>query len=61
MRFAKLEKVLITAFWLVMFDYELVDKDGQPTTQIPRENMNAFSAHKPDPKVYFKYKLRDTK
>lgn len=37
MRFAKLEQVLITAFWLAMFDYEIVDKDGQPMTEIPRE------------------------
>lgn len=61
MRFAKLEQVLITAFWLSMFDYELVNKDGQPMTNIPRENINAFSAHKPDQKVYFKYKLREAK
>ncbi|TLD18829.1 Cytochrome P450 [Venturia nashicola] len=28
MRFAKLEQVLITAFWLAMFEYQIVDKNG---------------------------------
>lgn len=58
MRFAKLEQVLITAIWLAMFEYEIVDKNGQPTMEIPRENMNGFSAQPPDRNVYFKYKLR---
>jgi hypothetical protein len=60
MRFAKLEQVLITVFWVAMFNYELVDSEGHPTAKIPESNMNGFSAHKPEPKVYFKYKLRDT-
>jgi sterol 14-demethylase len=58
MRFAKLENNIITAFWLAMFDYELVDGKGNLTRQLPNVNINAFTAHKPNPKVYFKYKVR---
>jgi hypothetical protein len=61
MRFAKLEQVLITVFWMAMFDYELVGSEGRTIAKIPKSDMNGFSAHKPEPKVYFKYKLRDAK
>ena len=56
-----MEQVLITVFWMATFDYELVDKEGRPTAKIPKSDQNGFSAHKPEPKIYFKYKLRDAK
>lgn len=55
MRFAKLEIILITAFWLAMFEYELVDEDGNPTDEIPQVNINGFTAHKPANTKYLKY------
>lgn len=58
MRFAKLERVLMTAFWLAMFEYEPMDRNGQPTTEILRKNVNGVSAKKPERDVYLKYKLR---
>ena len=59
MRFAKLENNLITAFWLAMFDYELVDKAGNPTSEIPLININDVTAHKPSNTKYLKYWRRD--
>lgn len=55
MRFAKLETNLITAFWLAMFEYELVDADGNPTEEIPQVNINGVTAHKPSNTKYLKY------
>jgi hypothetical protein len=55
MRFAKLENNLITAFWLAMFEYELVDETGNPTSEIPIVNINDFTAHKPSNTKYLKY------
>jgi hypothetical protein len=58
MRFAKLENNIITAFWLAMFDYELVDARGNPTTEIPREDINGFTAQKPKTPIHLKYTVR---
>jgi hypothetical protein len=58
MRFAKLENNIITAFFLAMFDYELVNAKGEPLTEIPREDMNGFTADKPKNPVHLKYTLR---
>jgi hypothetical protein len=58
MRFAKLENNIITAFWLAMFDYEIVDSDGKPTSEIPREDVNGFTAQRPKTPVYLKYVMR---
>lgn len=55
MRFAKLENNLITALWLAMFEYELVDEAGNPTDEIPQVNIDGFTAHKPSNTKYLKY------
>lgn len=55
MRFAKLENNLITALWLAMFEYELVDQAGNPTDELPLVNINELTAHKPSNTKYLKY------
>ncbi|KAK5120820.1 hypothetical protein LTR85_005887 [Meristemomyces frigidus] len=58
MRFAKLENNLIVAFFLAYFDeIKLSDAKGNETTRIPPTNRNRHSAHKPDEKIYLKYKV----
>ncbi|TLD37158.1 cytochrome P450 [Venturia nashicola] len=55
MRFAKLENVLITAFWVAMFEFELVDRDGKPTEELPQVDINGFTANKPANTKYLRY------
>jgi sterol 14-demethylase len=59
MRFAKLEQNIIVAFFILMFDYDLSDWKGNIVSTPTPINLNAFSAMKPDPKVYLRYKVRD--
>jgi hypothetical protein len=59
MRFAKLENNIIAVFWLAMFDYEVVDANGNPTTEIPRENINGFTAQKPRAAIHLKFTVRE--
>jgi hypothetical protein len=58
MRFAKLEVTIATAFWLAMFDYEVVDASGQPTTKIPITDLNDWILQLPKDRVYLKYRRR---
>ncbi|KAH9996992.1 cytochrome P450 6A1 [Xylariaceae sp. FL0662B] len=59
MRFAKLEMALITAYFVAMFDFELSDADGNPTTEAPPPvSRNQHSAKKPAKPVYFRYRPR---
>ena len=59
MKFAKLEQNIIVSFFLLMFDYELCDIKGNPVSTPTPIDLNAFSASKPEPRVYLKYRLRD--
>lgn len=58
MRFAKLEQNIIVAFFIMMFDYDLCDQKGNIVSTPTPIDLNAFSASKPDPKVYLRYKVR---
>ncbi|KAI5458580.1 cytochrome P450 6A1 [Mariannaea sp. PMI_226] len=59
MRFAKLEQYLIVAFFTTVFDYIACDAKGNPITTPTPIDLNAFSARRPEPRVYLKYKLRE--
>ncbi|KAF2456488.1 cytochrome P450 6A1 [Lineolata rhizophorae] len=59
MRFAQLEVRIVTAFFLAMFDFELVDENGNLTSRLPKIDRNGTSAGKPDEPVFLKYKVRD--
>jgi sterol 14-demethylase len=56
---AKLQVTIVTAFWLAMFQYELVDKFGKSTHHLPAINLNLYGAEKPKEKIYLKYKLNN--
>ncbi|KAF7560199.1 hypothetical protein G7046_g3949 [Stylonectria norvegica] len=58
MRFAKLEQYLIVAFFTTMFDYTACDINGNPITTPTPIDLNAFSARRPEPRVYLKYKVK---
>ena len=61
MRFAKLENNLIVAFFLGYFDdIKLADAAGRETSRIPPTNRNRYTAHKPDEKIFLKYKASTT-
>ncbi|KAH8901220.1 cytochrome P450 6A1 [Thozetella sp. PMI_491] len=59
MRFAKLEQYLIVAFFTTVFDYFACDAKGNPITTPTPIDLNAFSARRPEPRVYLRYKLRE--
>ena len=52
---AKLQVTIVTAFWLAMFKYELVDKFGESAGRLPDINLNLYGAEKPKEKIYLKY------
>lgn len=54
MRFAKLEQNVITAFFLAMYDFELVDGSGKPKEELPKVEFNSQTAVKPKEKVFLK-------
>ncbi|KAJ4292413.1 hypothetical protein N0V90_009075 [Kalmusia sp. IMI 367209] len=58
-RFAKLEQYLIVAFFTTVFDYVACDISGNPITTPTPIDLNAFSARRPEPRVYLKYKLKE--
>lgn len=58
MRFAKLEMGIIGALFVAMFDYELVDVDGNKVDKPPVTNRNNHSASKPDVPVRLRYTVR---
>ncbi|KAK3202400.1 hypothetical protein GRF29_161g1074532 [Pseudopithomyces chartarum] len=57
-RFAKLEQYLIVAFFTTMFDYVACDKEGNAITTPTPIDLNAFSARRPEPRVYLRYGLK---
>ena len=57
MRFAKLEMNLIVAFFLAYFDdIQLCDDNGNPTSKLPAVDRNRHTAHKPNERVFLKYR-----
>jgi len=54
MRLAKLETTLLTAMWITLFEYELVDEFGKRTSKLPID-MNAAMAHEPSNTRYLRY------
>jgi len=57
MRFAKLEMNVILAFFVAYFDDLVVSNaNGKQTSYIPPANKNNHTAHKPDEKIYIRYK-----
>ncbi|KAF1972061.1 cytochrome P450 6A1 [Bimuria novae-zelandiae CBS 107.79] len=58
-RFAKLEQYLIVALFTTVFDYVACDSKGNPITTPTPIDLNAFSARRPEPRVYLKYKLKE--
>ena len=59
MRFAKLEQNIIAAFFLAMFDFELLDEHGTVMEAPPEIDKNSWQASKPRQKVFLRYSLRD--
>lgn len=60
MRFAKLENNIIVAFFMAYFDQvELCDEVGNHKDKVPKVNFNNHTAHKPDEKVYLKYRASE--
>jgi cytochrome P450 len=59
MRFAKLEAIIIAAYFVAMFEYELSDKDGKRLTKPPPPvNRNQNQVQKPAVPIYIRYKER---
>jgi sterol 14-demethylase len=60
MRVAKLEITLIMAYFMAQFEWELADKHGNPSREMPpMPDRNEHSAQKPKVPVYLRYRLRD--
>jgi sterol 14-demethylase len=59
MRLAKLEITLIVAYFAAMFDFELCDREGNATAEMPKlPHRNEHSAQKSKVPVYLRYKPR---
>ncbi|KAI1495631.1 cytochrome P450 6A1 [Biscogniauxia marginata] len=59
MRFARLEMALIAAYFVVLFDFELSDRYGNPSAEAPEPvSRNFHSAKKPPHPIYLRYKTR---
>ena len=59
MRFAKLEMGIIGALFVAMFDYELVDLQGNKVTETPGTNRKNYSATKPIQPMRLRYTVRE--
>lgn len=60
MRFAKLENNIIVAFFTSYFDdVQLCDEVGNLVNKVPRVNFNNHTAHKPDEKIFLKYRASE--
>lgn len=60
MRFAKLEQNIIVAFFVTQFEYELCDRQGNAVRTPTPIDLNGFSACKPEPSAYVRYRQRGT-
>lgn len=59
MRLAKLEITLMVAYFITTFDFELSDKDGNPSPGKPQlPNRNEHTVVKSKVPVYLRYKPR---
>lgn len=59
MRLAKLEITLIVAYFMARFDFELSDKQGNPSKEMPQlPGRNEHTAKKSKVPVYLRYKPR---
>lgn len=58
LQFAKLEMSIIGAAFTAMFDYSLVDPNGNPIKEVPVVDRNRHAAHKPVKPLRLKYQLR---
>jgi hypothetical protein len=59
MRFAKLEMALILAYFFAIFDFELSDREGNPSIQVPTIDRNQIQAQKPSRQQFLRYKRRE--
>jgi len=58
-RFANLEAIIIAAYFVVMFEYELSDKNGKQLAETPPPvNRNQNQVQKPAKPIYIRYKER---
>lgn len=58
MKFAKLENNVIISHFVAMFEFELVDKEGKKTVEIPRTDFNAHTTVKPKERPTLRYRVR---
>jgi hypothetical protein len=59
MRFAKLEAIIIAAYFVAMFEYEISDKDGRQLAEPPPPtNRSQDQVQKPAKPIYIWYKER---
>lgn len=60
MRFAKLEQNVITAYFLTMFDFDLLDgKTGKVLDRTPDADTNSYQASMPKEQLKLRLKVRD--
>ena len=59
MRFAKLEQNIIAAFFVALFDFELLDHNLQVLAAPPPVNYNNWTAAGPEKKVHLRFKVRE--
>lgn len=59
MRFAKLEMMIIGAIFVAMFDFEVLDAQGNTLKDAPLPNRQKFTAHKPAYRLNIKYTVRE--
>jgi sterol 14-demethylase len=54
-----LEAIIIAAYFIAMFEYELSDKNGKPLAEPPPPvNRNQNQVQKPAKPIYIRYKER---
>jgi hypothetical protein len=54
-----MENNLILAFFITMFDFEVVDKEGKRVDELPAVDLNSTATAKPKTKVFLTYSLRE--
>lgn len=52
-----MENNLILAFFITMFDFEVVDKEGKRVDELPKVDLNSTATTKPKTRVYLKYSV----
>lgn len=54
-----MENNLILAFFITMFHFELVGREGKRVDELPKVDLNGTGAAKPKTRVHLKYWLRE--